>query len=90
MLLHAFPSMSVSSLREFPENCVYRHAIGKPRVSPLMMKVRNQPKLRRVQTRRIQLFIKIFAQKIINYQCISYDIESAEKTFIYWICILKQ
>ena len=25
MLLHAFPSMSVSSLREFPENCVYRH-----------------------------------------------------------------
>jgi hypothetical protein len=24
MLLHAFPSMSVSSLREFPENCVYR------------------------------------------------------------------
>ena len=26
MLLHAFPSMSVSSLREFPENCVYRHS----------------------------------------------------------------
>ena len=25
MLLHAFPSMSVSSLREFPEKCVYRH-----------------------------------------------------------------
>ena len=25
MLLHAFPSMSVSSLREFLENCVYRH-----------------------------------------------------------------
>jgi hypothetical protein len=25
MLLHAFPSMSVSSLREFRENCVYRH-----------------------------------------------------------------
>jgi hypothetical protein len=25
MLLHAFPSMSASSLREFPENCVYRH-----------------------------------------------------------------
>jgi hypothetical protein len=25
MLLHAFPSMSVSSLCEFPENCVYRH-----------------------------------------------------------------
>ena len=25
MLLHAFPTMSVSSLREFPENCVYRH-----------------------------------------------------------------
>jgi prenyltransferase beta subunit len=25
MLLLAFPSMSVSSLREFPENCVYRH-----------------------------------------------------------------
>jgi hypothetical protein len=25
MLLHAFPLMSVSSLREFPENCVYRH-----------------------------------------------------------------
>ena len=25
MLLHAFPSMSVSSLREFPEDCVYRH-----------------------------------------------------------------
>jgi hypothetical protein len=24
ILLHAFPSMSVSSLREFPENCVYR------------------------------------------------------------------
>jgi hypothetical protein len=23
MLLHAFPLMSVSSLREFPENCVY-------------------------------------------------------------------
>jgi hypothetical protein len=25
MLLHAFPSMSVSSLHEFPENCVYRY-----------------------------------------------------------------
>ena len=25
MLLHAFPSMSVSSLREFPENRVYKH-----------------------------------------------------------------
>jgi hypothetical protein len=25
MLLYAFPSMSVRSLREFPENCVYRH-----------------------------------------------------------------
>jgi hypothetical protein len=25
MLLHAFPSMSVSSFREFPENCAYRH-----------------------------------------------------------------
>ena len=25
MLLHAFPSMSVSSLRGFPKNCVYRH-----------------------------------------------------------------
>jgi hypothetical protein len=25
MLLHAFPSMFVSSLREFPENCVYNH-----------------------------------------------------------------
>ena len=25
MLLHAFPSMVVSSLREFPENCVYKH-----------------------------------------------------------------
>jgi hypothetical protein len=25
MLLHAFPSMSVSSLGEFRENCVYRH-----------------------------------------------------------------
>jgi hypothetical protein len=25
MLLHSFPSLSVSSLREFPENCVYRH-----------------------------------------------------------------
>jgi len=25
MLLHAVPSMSVSSLREFPEHCVYRH-----------------------------------------------------------------
>jgi len=25
MLLHAFPSMSVSSLREFPENCVYKY-----------------------------------------------------------------
>jgi hypothetical protein len=25
MLLHAFPSMSASSLFEFPENCVYRH-----------------------------------------------------------------
>jgi hypothetical protein len=25
MLLHAFPLMSISSLREFPENCVYRH-----------------------------------------------------------------
>jgi hypothetical protein len=23
MLLHAFPSMSVSSLREFPESCAY-------------------------------------------------------------------
>ena len=26
MLLHAFPSLFVSSLREFPENCVYKHA----------------------------------------------------------------
>ena len=25
MLLHAFPSMFVSSLREFPENCAYKH-----------------------------------------------------------------
>jgi hypothetical protein len=25
MLLHAFSSMSVSSLREFTENCVYKH-----------------------------------------------------------------
>jgi hypothetical protein len=25
MLLHAFPSMFVSSLREFSENCVYKH-----------------------------------------------------------------
>ena len=50
MLLHAFPSMSVSSLHEFPENCVYR---------------------------QIQLFYEIFAQKIINYQFLSYDIESA-------------
>ena len=25
MLLHAFPLMSISSLREFPENCVYRN-----------------------------------------------------------------
>ena len=25
MLLHVFPSMFVSSLREFPENCVYKH-----------------------------------------------------------------
>jgi hypothetical protein len=25
MLLHGFPSMSISSLREFPENCVYKH-----------------------------------------------------------------
>ena len=24
MLLHAFPSMFVSSLREFPENCAYK------------------------------------------------------------------
>jgi hypothetical protein len=30
-----------------------------------------------LQTRRIQLFYKIFAQKIINYQFLSYDIESA-------------
>jgi hypothetical protein len=50
-LLHAFPPMSVSSLREFLENCL--------------------------QTRRIKLFYKIFAQKIINYQFLSYDIESA-------------
>ena len=26
MLLHAFPSMFVSSHHEFPENCVYKHA----------------------------------------------------------------
>ena len=26
MLLHAFPSMFVSSLREFLENCVYKHS----------------------------------------------------------------
>ena len=26
MLLHAFPSMSISSLREFPKNCVYKHS----------------------------------------------------------------
>jgi hypothetical protein len=25
MFVHAFPSMSVSSLREFPEKCGYRH-----------------------------------------------------------------
>ena len=25
MLLHAFSSMFVSSLREFPKNCVYKH-----------------------------------------------------------------
>jgi hypothetical protein len=25
ILLHAFPSMFVSSLGEFPENCVYKH-----------------------------------------------------------------
>jgi hypothetical protein len=25
MLFHASPSMSVSSLSEFPENCAYRH-----------------------------------------------------------------
>ena len=25
MLLHAFPSMFVRSLREFPENCAYKH-----------------------------------------------------------------
>jgi hypothetical protein len=25
VLLHAFPSMFVSSLREFPENSVYKH-----------------------------------------------------------------
>ena len=25
ILLHAFPSMFVSSLREFPETCVYNH-----------------------------------------------------------------
>ena len=25
MLLHAFPSMFVSSLRELPENCAYKH-----------------------------------------------------------------
>jgi hypothetical protein len=30
------------------------------------------------------------AQKIINYQFLSYDIESVYKTCIYWICILKQ
>jgi hypothetical protein len=24
MLLHAFPSMFISSLREFPKNCVYK------------------------------------------------------------------
>jgi hypothetical protein len=52
MLLHAFPSMSVSSLREFSENLC-------------------------LQTRRIQLFYKIFSQKIINYQFLSYNIESA-------------
>jgi hypothetical protein len=51
MLLHVFPLMTVSSLREFPENCL--------------------------QTRRIQLFYKIFAQKICNYHSLSYDIESA-------------
>ena len=51
MLLHAFPSMSVSSLHKFPENCL--------------------------QTRRIQLSYKIVAQKIINYQFLTYDIESA-------------
>ena len=25
MLLHAFPTIFVSSLREFPETCVYKH-----------------------------------------------------------------
>ena len=42
------------------------------------------------RTWRIQLFYKIFALKIINYQFLSYDIESASKTCIYWISILKQ
>jgi hypothetical protein len=27
MLLHAFPSMFVSSFREFSENCVYKHVV---------------------------------------------------------------
>ena len=37
-----------------------------------------------------KLFYWIFAQKIINCQFLSYDIESAKNKCIYGICILKQ
>jgi hypothetical protein len=65
MLLHAFPSMFVSSLHEFPENCVYKQG-------------------------RLNYFIGYLHRKLLTANFLSYDIESAKKKCIYWICILKQ
>ena len=65
MLLHAFPSMFVSSLSEFPENCAYKHD-------------------------GLNCFIEHLHRKLLTDNFLSYDIESAKKTCIYWICILKQ
>jgi hypothetical protein len=65
MLLHAFPPMFISSLREFPENCVYKHG-------------------------ELFCFSEYLHRKLLDANFLSYDIESARKKCIYWICILKQ
>jgi hypothetical protein len=65
MLLHVFPSMSVSSLCEFSENCAYKHVV-------------------------LKCFIEYLHRKLFTANFPSYDIESAKKKCIYWICILKQ
>jgi hypothetical protein len=65
MLLHAFPSMFVSSICKYPENCVYNHC-------------------------GLNCFIEYLHRKLSTANFLSYDIESARKKCIYWICILKR